>query len=77
MCLLANCVRNQAQAEVIEKFSKIIKRYLGLTPQQLGNLPYEQAMDTAIAQRTPFVVKYPASGYMIQLQEIAKRIIIQ
>lgn len=77
MCIVANSVRSPAQGTVIENFCKIVKRYLGLTPSILGLLPFESRMDNAIAQRLPFVVKYPGSEYEMELNRIVKKIGVQ
>lgn len=61
--VVANSVKSPAQNVVAENFSRIIKRYLALNMDVLGQLPYEEAMDLAIIHRTPFVVKYPDSVY--------------
>lgn len=74
LCIVANAVRDRAQANIIENFARIVKRYLGLTPHILGYLPYEPLMDQAISSRTPFVVKYPQSAYVRGMREIVKNI---
>jgi MinD-like ATPase involved in chromosome partitioning or flagellar assembly len=74
LCVIANAVRNVAQASVTEKFVKIVKRYLSLSIRELGSLPYEPMMDAAICQRVPFIVKYPESLYAANMREIARLI---
>jgi flagellar biosynthesis protein FlhG len=63
MYVVVNSVKNKSQIPVAEKFCRIIKRYLALNMEVLGVLPYEQAMDDSVINRTPFVVKYPDSPY--------------
>lgn len=74
MCIVANAVRNPSQLEVIERFVKIVKRYIGFTSRVLGVLPYETRMDAAITSRTPFVVKYPDSDYRKGVLDIVSNI---
>jgi len=74
LLLVANSVRNQGQTQVAEKFVKIVKRYLSLNMQVLGNLPFENAMDDAIVARAPFVARYPQSKYTLSMSEIAERL---
>lgn len=72
MCIVGNCVRNPAQQQVFDRFAKIVKRYLGLSPRIVGYLPYEERMDIAITHRTPLVVKYPQSPYLGAMQDIVQ-----
>ena len=74
LCLVANSIKNEQQAMAIEKFAKVVKRYLDLSPLILGVLPYEPEMDIAISQRTPFIVKYPQSGYAKAMHSIVASI---
>jgi hypothetical protein len=60
--------------QVIERFAKIVKRYLELSPIILGILPYETNMDTAITLRLPFITKYPDSTYAKSILSIVKGI---
>jgi flagellar biosynthesis protein FlhG len=74
LCLVANAVRDRNQLRIIENFSKVVKRYLGLTPALLGYLPFEISMDYAITQRVPFIIKNPTGAYQRCMQGIAKNI---
>ena len=75
MYIVANSVHDPELLPVADKFAKLVKRYLDLNLKILGNLPYEQLMNTAITKRTPFVIKYPESEYMKIMQVIAKNIL--
>jgi flagellar biosynthesis protein FlhG len=74
LLLVANSVKSASQKDVAEKFVKIVKRYLSLQMQVLGNLPHENAMDEAIVARTPFIAKFPSSLYTTSMNEIAARV---
>jgi flagellar biosynthesis protein FlhG len=74
MCMVVNSVRNLAQLPAVEKFAKIVKRYLDINLQIIGTLPYESLMDEAIGKRMPFVARYPDSGYMQSVQQIMKNL---
>ena len=73
-CIISNCLKTTGQSVVTEKFAKIVKRYLTLNVTVLGNLPFEIFMDKAISERTPFIVKYPNSEFVTEMNEIVNRI---
>lgn len=73
-CIISNCLKTTGQSVITEKFAKIVKRYLTLNVTVLGNLPFEIFMDKAISERTPFIVKYPNSEFVTEMNEIVKRI---
>jgi MinD-like ATPase involved in chromosome partitioning or flagellar assembly len=70
--LVVNGVRATHQFKIADRFVRMTKRYLTLDMKVLGALPYEDRMDEAIVARTPFVVKFPDSGYAKGLAHIAK-----
>jgi len=72
--LVVNAVRSPHQFNIAERFVRIIKRYLTLDIKVLGALPYEERMDEAITARTPFVVKFPHSGYAKGLAHIIENL---
>jgi flagellar biosynthesis protein FlhG len=74
MFIVVNSVKDPKQKQVGEKFARIIKRYLALTMEVLGTLPYEHSMDDAVINRVPFVVKYPDSGFANGLSAIVSKI---
>ncbi len=77
MFIVANSVKNANQSQVADKFARIIKRYLGLSMEVLGTLPYEPAMDDSVINRTPFVIKNPDSGFARGLSDISAKIVSQ
>jgi flagellar biosynthesis protein FlhG len=74
MFVVANAVKNTSQKDVADKFTRIVKRYLALNIEVLGLLPYEQAMDDAVINRTPFIAKYPESGFAKGIADIIDRL---
>lgn len=70
--IVLNAVRDAQQYAIADKFTRIVKRYLGINVVTIGTLPYERYMDAAIVQRTPFIVKYPDSGYTQNMRKIAE-----
>jgi flagellar biosynthesis protein FlhG len=74
MFLVVNSLKNQSQVQVAEKFARIVKRYLALNMEVLGLLPFEASMDDAVIKRTPFVIKYPESGYTKGIADIIAKI---
>lgn len=73
-CIISNCLKTTGQSVITEKFAKIVKRYLTLNVTVLGNLPFEIFMDKSISERTPFIIKYPNSEFVTEMQEIIKKI---
>jgi flagellar biosynthesis protein FlhG len=74
MFLVVNSLKNPSQVQVADKFTRIIKRYLALNMDVLGLLPFEAAMDDSVIKRTPFVIKYPQSGYAKGIADIIANI---
>jgi flagellar biosynthesis protein FlhG len=70
--VLVNAVKSPDQQDVADRFCRIVRQYLMLTIEPLGALPYEPAMDAAIIERVPFVLKYPLSGYAKIMEKIAE-----
>ncbi len=73
-CIVSNGIKANGQTVVAEKFAKIVKRYLTLNITVLGTLPFEMSMDQAIQDRTPFIIKYPDSKFVNQMQDIVNKI---
>jgi flagellar biosynthesis protein FlhG len=74
MYLVVNSLKSQSQLQVADKFARIVKRYLALNMEILGILPYETAMDDAVINRTPFVIKHPESPYAKGIADIIAKI---
>lgn len=68
--IVTNVVKTSAQMEVTEKFAKMVRRYLGLNVLSLGALPYEAAMDAAIIDRIPYIIRYPSSAYARAMKNV-------
>jgi flagellar biosynthesis protein FlhG len=74
MSIVVNSVKNADQNEAGDKFARLIKRDLSLNMEVLGTLPFEAAMDDAVINRIPFVIKNPESLYTKKISDIASRI---
>lgn len=75
MYIVANAVQTPGLLPVTEKFTRLVKRYLGINIRILGSLPYEPFMNSAITKRTPFVVEYPKSEYNNSMKKIAENLL--
>lgn len=72
--LIGNGIRREEQNQAFDRFTRMIKRYLSITVQFAGSLPFENTMDLAVATRTPFIIKYPQSQFVNSLKQIKSRI---
>ena len=68
--LVVNKVRTREQREVIDRFARIVKRYLMLNLRAGGALPLEPEMDKSITERTPFIQQNPEGTYAQAMDEI-------
>lgn len=68
--IVINKVRSKESLEVVDRFARVVKRYLMLNLHVGGHLPFEMDMDTSIMHRTPYVVLHPQSGYTQSIRDI-------
>jgi flagellar biosynthesis protein FlhG len=73
--LVANSIHTSGQEKVAEEFHNVLHRFLSLETTVAGDLPYEHQMDSALAQRVPFVSGYPDSGFTGAMKRIAGMLI--
>jgi MinD-like ATPase involved in chromosome partitioning or flagellar assembly len=69
--LVGNSLHTTEQEKAVEEFRAVIGRFLSLEMSILGVLPFEAAMDNALAQQTPFIAKYPDSGFARSIEQMA------
>jgi flagellar biosynthesis protein FlhG len=74
MSIVVNSVKSPDQNATGDKFVRLIKRDLALNMEVLGTLSFEAAMDDALINRLPFVIKYPDSSYAKKMSDIVSRI---
>ena len=68
--LVVNKVRSKEQREVVDRFARVVKRYLMLNLRSGGYLPLEPDMDKSIISRTPFIMQYPESDYAKAMDDV-------
>lgn len=68
--LVLNRVSTSEQNAIIDRFARVIKRYLHITCRCGGSLPVEPRMDEHIIARTPLLVNLPESSYGIAMEKI-------
>jgi flagellar biosynthesis protein FlhG len=74
MSIVVNSVKSPDQNATGDKFVRLIKRDLALNMEVLGTLSFEAAMDDALINHLPFVIKYPDSSYAKKMSDIVSRI---
>jgi flagellar biosynthesis protein FlhG len=72
--VIVNAAKSPGEKNVADKFCRIVRQYLLLDIETLGILPYEPAMNVAIIESIPFVLKFPASGYAKNMEEMGKKL---
>ncbi|MBN1576548.1 MAG: P-loop NTPase [Chitinispirillaceae bacterium] len=68
--VVINRVRSKEQEEIIDRFARVVKRYLMLNLRFGGFLPFEPDMDKSIIARTPFIMQFPDSPYAKAMESI-------
>ena len=66
--LVINRVRGEQQLAIIDRFARVVKRYLTLNLRPGGGLPFEPDMDASIIGRTPFIVQHPESDFALMMK---------
>ena len=74
MSLVVNSVKNSAQNAAGDNFARLIKQEFSLTMEILGALPFEPAMNNAVINHIPFVIKNPESPYAKKMSDIVSKI---
>lgn len=72
--VLVNSVKSPGEKSIADKFCLIVRQYLMLRIEPLGFLPYEPAMNGAIVESVPFVMKFPASEYARNIGDMGKKL---
>lgn len=74
--IVTNFVRNVKESrDTFRKISLVSERFLGLSLDYLGYLPYDERVKDAIISQKPFVSLYPTSDFSKKLTEIAKELL--
>ncbi|HEY8667444.1 MAG TPA: MinD/ParA family protein [Tepidisphaeraceae bacterium] len=75
ICLLVNQVRSPAEAKVVlERIAKVAKQFLGVSVLDAGYVMADEAVQTAVRRRTPFVIGSPRCMASHCVAQLAMRI---
>jgi flagellar biosynthesis protein FlhG len=74
--IVINNIKNPKEArETFRKISLVTERFLGLSLDYLGFLPYDEKIKDAIVSQKPYVNLFPTSDFSKKLSDIAKEIL--
>jgi len=71
--LLITTKNNKEARETFKKLSMVTERFLGITLDWLGALPYDEKIKYAIIEQSHILNLYPTSEFSRKLTEIAKQ----
>ncbi|WP_353683464.1 MinD/ParA family protein [Thermodesulfovibrio sp. 3907-1M] len=72
--IVVNNTKNHREAkETFRKLSMVTERFLGISIDWLGELPYDEKIREAVVAQKPYITLYPTSDFSKKLTEIAKQ----
>lgn len=72
--IVVNHTKNHKEAkETFRKLSIVAERFLGITLDWLGSLPYDEKIKEAVIAQKPYITLYPTSDFSKKLIELAKQ----
>ncbi|MBE0435031.1 MAG: MinD/ParA family protein [Methylomicrobium sp.] len=73
--ILTNMVQSAQQGQnLFQKLAKVTDRYLDVTLQFAGAVPYDEYLRKAVQQQSPVVAAYPRSKASLALKNVARQI---
>lgn len=73
--ILTNMVQSVQQGQnLFQKLTKVTDRYLDVTLQFAGAVPYDEYLRKAVQQQSPVVAAYPRSKASLALKNVARQI---
>ncbi len=73
--ILTNMVQSAQQGQnLFQKLTKVTDRYLDVTLQFAGAVPYDEYLRKAVQQQSPVVAAYPRSKASLALKNVARQI---
>lgn len=73
--VLTNMVQNAQQGQnLFQKLTRVTDRYLDVTLQFAGAIPYDEYLRKAVQQQSPVVAAYPRSKSSLALKNTARQI---
>ncbi|GAB6183159.1 MinD/ParA family protein [Thermodesulfovibrio hydrogeniphilus] len=74
--IVVNNVRKNVEATAtFKKLSMVAERFLGISLDYMGYLPYDEKVKDAIVTQKPYVNLYPTSDFSKKLTDIARRLL--
>lgn len=73
--VLVNAARSEPEAkDVFRKLSMVVEKFLNISIDYLGYIPYDDAVRKAVRQQKAFVDAYPGSKASLGIQALARKI---
>ena len=73
--LIVNQVRVKAEADIGKSIQMVCERYFGMAVDNLGYLPYDNAVWQSIRRRMPFLLEAPNCTAVTHLEEILRNLL--
>ncbi len=73
--LIVNQVRIKAESDIGKSVQMVCERYFGMSVDNLGYLPYDNAVWQSIRRRRPFLLEAPNCTAVIHLEEILRNLL--
>lgn len=74
--LLVNSVKNSSEAfDVFKRLSIALERFLNISIDYLGYLPYDEAVKYSVRQQKPFIEMYPDCIISKNIMDVASKLI--
>lgn len=75
--LIVNQVRIRAEADIGKSIQMVCSRYFGMSVDNLGYLPYDNAVWQSIRRRMPFLLEAPNCTAVTHLEDILRNLLKQ
>ena len=75
--LIVNQVRIRAEADIGKSIQMVCERYFGMSVDNLGYLPYDNAVWQSIRKRKPFLLEAPNCTAVTHLENILRNLLKQ
>jgi len=73
--LILNMVESHQDLSVIERFQKVIRKYLNINIEYLGYIPFDKKVRKSSRILSPVIIEYPNSQASRSLYKIAERLL--
>jgi flagellar biosynthesis protein FlhG len=75
VCLVVNMVKSDRDVKAAQIIQNVCGNFLDVSPQILGYIHYDQAIEDAVNQMVPFPLNVPKSRAAEEMQEVARIIV--